>query len=227
MVETLMTATAEKTNDAAATSTDASATPVVEAVVEPAKQQPTGDQTQTVKPADGKPADEGTDASKTEGAPEKYEFKAPEGQTYDESILTEFSVAAKEANLSQEAASKLLDKMGPALSASIVARNQAQIDSIQTQWKEASTNDKEFGGDKLQENLGVAKLAVDKFGSPELKKMLSDTGLGNNPEVIRFFYRAGKAISEDGMVTGDHAQTAKVDPGNVHEIAATLYPSRT
>jgi len=52
---------------------------------------------------------------------------------------------------------------------------------------------------------------MDKFGTPELTKLLNASGMGNHPEIIRAFYRAGKAISEDSFVGGSRA-TAPVDP---------------
>lgn len=44
---------------------------------------------------------------------------------------------------------------------------------------------------------------MDKFGSPELKQYLNETGLGNHPELVRIFANIGKAMSEDGLVTGN------------------------
>ena len=151
---------------------------------------------------------------KPEGAPEKYEFKAPEGQAFDGTVLGAYSEIAKELNLSQEAAQKVLDKVAPV----IQARQAEQIEAVRTAWGESAKTDKEFGGDKLTENLAVAKKALDTFGSPELKKLLNESGLGNNPEVIRAFYRAGKAISEDKFVVG------KAAPADAND-ARSLYPN--
>ena len=84
----------------------------------------------------------------------------------------------------------------------IAARQNEQIAAVKQGWFDASKADKEFGGVALEQNLGIAKKALDEFGTPELNALLTSTGLGNNPEVIRFFYRAGKSISQDKMVTG-------------------------
>lgn len=161
------------------------------------------------------------ETQKAEGAPEQYEeFKAPEGQEFDPEVLNNFKEVAKELNLSQEAAQKMLDKMGP-----VVAQRQAQqVEALRSQWAEQSTADKEFGGEKLQENLGVARKALDTFGSPELKGLLNESGLGNHPEFIRLLYRAGKAISEDNFVGGKQS-TGKVQPTSNADYAASLYPS--
>ncbi|MEC7472463.1 MAG: hypothetical protein VX946_03765 [Pseudomonadota bacterium] len=44
--------------------------------------------------------------------------------------------------------------------------------------------------------------AIEKFGSPELRQVLNDSGLGNHPELVKFCHRIGKAISDDSLVLG-------------------------
>jgi hypothetical protein len=164
------------------------------------------------------------DAAKTEAsaeakaAPETYEFKAPEGRAFDPEVIAEYSKVAKELNLSQEAAQRVLDSVGPKLA----ERQAAQIEAIRNGWAESSKADKEFGGEKLSENLSVAKKALDQFGTAELRALLNESGIGNHPEVIRFMYRAGKAISEDKVITGA-AATAKSGPKSFADLADALY----
>ena len=138
------------------------------------------------------------EGEKPEGAPEKYEWAAPEGVTLDESIMGSLSEVAKELNLPQAAAQKLVDKIAPVMA----QRQVEQFEALRTEWRQASSSDQEFGGAKLTENMAVAKKALDAFGTPEFRQLLEQTGMGNHPEVIRTFYRAGKAISEDGLVSG-------------------------
>ena len=64
----------------------------------------------------------------------------------------------------------------------------------------------------------VAKKALETFGTPELRTLLNESGMGNNPEVIRAFYRVGKAISEDKFVSG------KATPADAND-ARSLYPN--
>lgn len=164
-----------------------------------------GEKTPEQIAADEAAAKEAEEAAKPAGAPEKYEpFTAPEGTALDATVMTEFETAARELNLPQDAAQKLIDKMAP-----VMAKQQtAQLEQLRTDWAAASTSDKEFGGEKLTENLGFARKAMDTFGTPELKTMLNETGLGNHPDVVRFMVRAGKAISEDKIVTGGAPATA-------------------
>jgi hypothetical protein len=152
-----------------------------------------------------------TETPATPVVPEAYSFKAPEGTEYDPEIVASFSGAAKEAGLTQDAAQKLIEKMAPALA----ARQVDQVQAIHKEWLDTSSADKEFGGEKLAENLGVARKALESFGSPELRSLLDETGLGNHPEVIRLLFRAGKAISEDKFVGGSPSGTGKLNPTSV------------
>lgn len=164
--------------------------------------------------ADGQQAEgakSNDEQGKPQGAPEQYEFKAPEGQQFDGTVLTAFSDVAKKLDLSQDKAQEVLDTMGPV----IQARQAELIAQARESWANSTKADKEFGGDKLDENLATAKKAMDTFGTPELKTLLNESGLGNHPEVIRAFYRAGKAISEDRFVPG---QGGKAGQGGAQRL---------
>lgn len=146
--------------------------------------------------------------------PEKYDFKPPEGMEFDEETINLYAEAAKEAGLSQEKADIILGKIAPHLA-------QQQIKAVEkasSEWEAASRADPEFGGDKLNENLSVAAKAIEQFATPELKTLLNESRLGNNPEVIRLFYRVGKAISQDGFVPAGSA-------GQTKDRAKALFPN--
>ena len=163
----------------------------------------------------------GTDAAPEKVVPEKYEFTQPEGVSMDTEALGEFEGLAKELKLSQEEAQRVTD-IGVKLAQKWEAKQADAIQQAAAEWAATSTADKEFGGDKLTENLAVAKKALDAFGTPELRSLLNDSRLGNHPEVIRFMVRAGKAISEDRMVTGG-AGPAKAGT----DTAKALYPNQS
>ncbi len=139
---------------------------------------------------------------------ENYDFKAPEGVTFDADVLGEFSGVAKELKLSQADAQRVVD-VGAKLSQKWQAQQTSAIEKVTAEWVSAATADKEYGGDKLAESLSVAKKAVQAFGTPELSKLLEESRLGNHPEVIRFMVRAGKAISNDSIVVGGSGVSAK------------------
>lgn len=148
------------------------------------------------------PAAEPKAEEKPQGAPEAYaDFTAPEGVKFNDEAMTEFKAFAKEKNLSQEDAQKLVD-FGSKHTERITADLREQIVQAQAKWATDAKADKEFGGDKFGENAALAKRALDTFGTPELTKLLDETGLGNHPEVIRAFFRMAQAVSEDKLVPG-------------------------
>jgi hypothetical protein len=156
-------------------------------------------------------------AQKPAGAPEKYEFTFEEGQAPDPSVLQDFTSLAKELDLPQDKAQAILSKMSPV----IAAQNAQRLEAASKQWAQESTANPEFGGAKLQENLGIAKGALDKFGTPKFVEMLNQSGLGNHPEVIGFLYRAGKAMSSDSIVTGGNA----TPNSGTRDLAKAFYPN--
>lgn len=174
--------------------------------------------------------DKGTAGDKPAGAPEKYEFKAPDNVALDDGVIAEFSTVAKELGLPQDAAQKVIDKLAPKLAEQNAQAIMKAMESANTEWLTAAKADKEFGGEKLDENLAVARKALDRFGTPELRKLLgrfdakenpTGTGLGNHPELIRAFIKAGRAISEDKFVQGSTQPTK-----GERSLAKSLYPNQ-
>ncbi|ELE9701334.1 peptidase [Enterobacter kobei] len=165
-----------------------------------------GDKPHDDKPADGdKPADNPDDKEqKQEGAPEKYEFKPAEGQELDTAALEQFEPIARELNLSNEQAQKMVDLYGTKILPMVQQQQAEAWQKTTEQWAEDVKADKEIGGDKLTANLSAAQRALDLFGSPALKEYLEGTGLGNHPELVKTFIKIGKAMSEDGMVDGSN-----------------------
>lgn len=152
----------------------------------------------TQAPADTTAATTATAQTTAEPAvPESYDLQMPDGMELDTVVADEFSAIAKEMKLDQPTAQKFAD-----LGAKMVQRQQEAHAKTVEGWVESVKTDKEIGGDKLTENLAVARKALDTFGTPELRDLLNSSGLGNHPDVIKAFYKVGKAISDDRFVTG-------------------------
>ena len=136
------------------------------------------------------------------GAPEAYTFTAPEGLALDDVVMADFSRVAKELNLTQDAAQKIVSEIAPKMAAQQLAALNLAYQNQVANWIAESKADKDIGGDKMNENLAVAAKARDTFATPELRKYLDDTGLANHPQILKMFVSVGKAISEDRMVPG-------------------------
>ena len=211
MTESLMTQPAQ-TNNAAAVSTS------------PAASDPAPTTAPAVESGNQAAATATQEAEKAPaGAPEKYEFTAPEGRHFDNEVMSTYSEVARELNLSQESAQKMIDRLGP----KIAERQIAQIEAVQTGWLDSARTDKEFGGDALQDNLVIARKALDTFGTPELRTLLNTTGLGNHPDLFRFFFRAGKAVSEDSYVGPSTGGGSRPQARDFATQASILYANNT
>lgn len=158
---------------------------------QPASQQPQAGQSQP-------------QAQQQNQQPAEYNVSLPkeaEGEL-DPEAVSAFVATAKDLGIPQDTAQKLLDRLAPVF----VEREYARLDAARTEWETQARADKEFGGDALDANLAVAKKALDTFGTPELREMLRLSGVGSHPEVIRLFYRVGRALAEDNrIVRGDAA----------------------
>ncbi|EPO8223899.1 peptidase [Providencia rettgeri] len=140
----------------------------------------------------------GDDKKSVSAAPEKYEFTAGEGQELDKEAIAAFEPVARELGLSNEQAQKVVDVYGSTIMPQIAKQQEAAWQKQVTEWAETVKADKELGSD---ESIGYAQKALDQFGSPELNEFLLQ-GFGNHPEFVRIFSKIGKAMSEDGFVSG-------------------------
>lgn len=169
--------------------------------------------------ATGKTGDVTAGSGDERAVPETYaDFSLPEGVELDAQLLETAVPVFKELGLTQEQAQKLVDFQAKQVGEG--QRKQADAFSqLMEDWQTQSRNDKEFGGEKFDENIAIARTAVNAFGTPELAKLLEDHGVGNHPEMIRFMVKVGKLTREDRPgVTGGASNPA------VDRVSA-LYPN--
>jgi hypothetical protein len=80
----------------------------------------------------------------------------------------------------------------------------------------------EFGA-AFEAKVSKAQGLINKFGTDELKQLL-DSGLGNNPAVVRFMVKVADSMSEDGFVrgSGESTMTPKEAQAELGKIRAQL-----
>ena len=187
-----------------------------EAVVEETTQQnsPTeAQQPQEVASADAE-VEKTTLLSDDEGdGAGEYFYDAPEDFEVTEEVqqqLDDFADHAATLGISQEQFQGLVDYQRDNMAAAMENVLPQYVERA-NQWAEDTKLDNELGGPQLDANLAIAKGAMEKFMSPSMGQMLGmpseqnpyGMGLGNHPEVIRLFYRIGKAIGDSDIVIGD------------------------
>lgn len=162
---------------------------------------------------DGETPKEGDQEKKPEeekpkGAPESYEdFKAPEGAEFAEPVMTAFKGVAKELDLSQDQAQKLIDTMTPVMQ----KRYLENIASISAEWRQRTEADPEIGGEKFQKSQAAVARLRETFARNEDGQYDADilefmnSPMGNHPGAFKLLARAGAAISEASFPTGGKA----------------------
>ena len=176
-------------------------------------------QAPAVQPVQEQQQQQGEGQQTEEQVPEQYaDFAFEEGKALDTELADDIKATAKELGLTQSQAQKLAD-LALKRTESAQSKQAEMLAQARDEWAGQAKADKEFGGDAIEANLATARKALDTFGTPELKALLNESGLGNHPEVIRFFYRSGKAISEDRVIRGGAA-------GQPTDPAKRLFPNQ-
>ena len=191
-------------------SSPSTSTPATETIVRPPPTPATivpSSETKTDAPASAKPPkslinEEGP----SQGAPEKYsDFTVPEGFTLDKEVAGDFGALAKEGNLSQGYAQKLVD---------FYVKLQQQMNNApaefyetkQNEWKSQINSDPEIGGSKWNGTRASIGRLFDSLGDANLtdgfREAMDYTGAGNHPAVVKFLARVAQRLTEGGPVRG-------------------------
>lgn len=121
---------------------------------------------------------------------------------------------AFEAGLSQDQAKKMSDAY------LVMERERAQM--MQKEAEIQAVNNinqlKEEFGTAFDKQIEIAKRAVVSFGGEELKQVLNETGLGNDPRIVKMFANIGKQLLEDTVIAADHESTFGITPKDAENM---------
>lgn len=139
-------------------------------------------------------------------APEKYDLQAPDDTTWTPEQLGAFEVQARDLGLTGTQAQKLLEAAHANQRAALDA-HAAQVD----RWAEEVRMDKEMGGPHFEGTVMKARAALKEFDGEDKKlaAILTETGYGNHPEVVRFFARLHGKMGGDTFIAGKEAAAEK------------------
>lgn len=135
------------------------------------------------------------------GAPETYQWNVPEGTSLDTEVLGEFEAVAREFNLTNDNANRLIPMAQKLLEKQAAASAEVWQNQV-AEWGKAAKADPEIGGSKFDANISAAQAALAKYGTPALKADLEKFGFGNHPELMRLLARVGHAMSEKPLAKG-------------------------
>lgn len=148
--------------------------------------------------------------------PVEYKFSFKTGQELDEEYVKGFTEMAKELNLSQEQAQRIISA-----NAEYLALEADRVDKTLVEQAEAYEAEarRELGA-HFEESISYAAKALDKYDtSGALRKVLNVLPIGNNVELIKVFAKMGKDIAEDKFVNSGFT-------GGEKSIEERLYPKQ-
>lgn len=169
------------------------------------------------KKEDVKPGEKKEEEPKDEP---KFDLKVPKGAVLPADHMKKVEAYAKEKGLTPEQAQSVLERDNTLMSDYQKDAIAQLTNKVNVEWPNAAKADKELGGENFEKNVEIAKRAIDKFGSPDFKKTLNETGLGNHPELLRTFVRVGKMLTNDEFVQG-----GKEVPSEKESPAEAIYPN--
>lgn len=127
---------------------------------------------------------------------EKYEVKPHEALANEKEFVDKFKDLALQTGILPKQGQKLLDFIGESMKgvneksqSYVKAEQEKDIKALQVEW-----------GKAYDSKLKLAKVALDRYGDDNLKKLLDVTGLGNNSAIIKAFSKMGENLSEDTIV---------------------------
>lgn len=164
-----------------------------------------------------------TPAAETPAADEPFSVKAPEGAEAYQADFDKFAGDMDgwlKANPNASAREALAE--AAARQAKLVGESQAQAMAQRDQqisaWGDELKADKDFGGEAFDKNVATAIKGLEAVGSPELRQMLDQTGLGSHPEIVRAFKKVGELVADAPFATG-------AQPAQSASPAARMYPN--
>lgn len=132
-----------------------------------------------------------------------YQVETPKDSKFDTEFLNSFKEIAHKNGILPKQASGLMgffDSSIKAMEAKQEAQTKADVDtgisSLKNEW-----------GAAFNDNINIARLAVNKLGNAELKDYLEKSGLGNNPMMIKLFSSVGKFLKEEKQLDIGSAST--------------------
>lgn len=127
------------------------------------------------------------------------DYHFPDDFAVDQGQLSAFQSVADEHGVTREAAQAFLDLFVKQQTGQGKAALDHQIQTIQD-WENQAKNDELVGGRDFERKLAVARTAVDRFGDQGLRDYLDESGIGSNPHVVRWMYRAGQFAADDRYI---------------------------
>lgn len=156
----------------------------------------------------GKEKEDNQENNDIYGSPEQFDYtevQLPEGMELDKEMLGKFEPLAKEFNLSNKSANKLMN-----LAVELVAKNTPNAENLAAQIQKAEADsysqllntDKELNGytqEEYDKYINVANKGVKSFATKGFLDLIKAKGLTNHPDFIKTFHSIGEQCINDTL----------------------------
>ena len=157
--------------------------------------------------------------------PVQYNFKQEYGFSAEDN--TKLTDVFKKAKLSQEQADILLNAYHgdiANLGQQFDNELQAAIVNQRNTWANQVKADSELGGQNFANTkLNIGRV-MQQFGTPELKNFLNESGLGYNPDFVRFMNKVGTMIGNDSNFINSNG-AIPTEQERHEQMLRNLYPN--
>jgi hypothetical protein len=140
--------------------------------------------------------------------PDKYEFERPalpDGMPYDEDAEKSLRQWAHANGLNKRQTKNLYDNYAKLQ----IERHAAWHQHQQQAKAETLAKLQREHGAQFDNAMVSARTVMQQYGDPEFRQYLDESGLGNDPRLIRIFARIGKDVTGETKLKGAPAETAQ------------------
>jgi len=148
----------------------------------------------------------------------EYDFADLES-SIDKDVISVYKDAIKDSGLSNDKAKEVASKV----SAALTEQSQKQFQSLVSDWKSKSSNDKEINNPN---SLTQIKTVVNKYGDSEFKELLSQTGLINHPSFLKFLKRVGDGVVSTSLPVGKSVAPEQKTQPAIYNLIDKQYAGR-
>ena len=139
---------------------------------------------------------------------EDYKLLKEGEESQDKEFFDAFKTKAYELGIMPKQARALIDFYGE--------HSSAQLDVMDTKNKQGVAdginNLKTEWGDTYDGNINLAQRAIQTYADENFVNLLNESGMGNNPQMIKLFANVGKAMGEDTLKGDSIPGNGKLSP---------------
>lgn len=154
--------------------------------------------------------------------PDTYEITTSTGEQLEGEDLDKLNQVCKKAGITQKQAQMLFSAYENDVS-NFSQQLQSSYDQQLQSWREAVMNDRELGQENFEKTKANIKNVISRFGSSELSDFLNKSGLGYNPDFVRFVNKVGSLISNDNNFIGGNSNPQVSEADRQKEMLMKLY----